>query len=242
MRRASALLIGNELLSGKIADTNLLILARCLRGLGIALRRVVMILDDPDVIASDVKSLAATHDLVFTSGGIGPTHDDVTVEGVARAFGVTVIRDHEMERRIRSHYGATCTESHLLHARVPEGARLVSTPDMPWPTVVMRNVWLLPGVPEVFRMKMRHVETLLGGDAPFVSFAVFTTLDESDLKPLLDGVVATYGDVDIGSYPRWHDPEYQTKLTFDGIDEARARAARDAFAACLPPATVVRIV
>ena len=105
----------------------------------------------------------------------------------------------------------------------------------------MNNVWVLPGVPEVFRMKMRHVETVLGGDVPFVSFAVFTTLEESDLKPLLDTVVAAYRDVDIGSYPKWHDPEYQTKLTFDGLDEARARAARDAFAAGLPPATVVRL-
>ena len=137
----------------------------------------------------------------------------------------------EIEALIRRYYGERTTEAHLLMARVPEGARLVATPSVPWPTVVMRNVWVLPGVPEVFRMKLPHVRGELGGGAPFFSRAVFTRLDEGDLKPLLDRVVAAHGDVEIGSYPKWHDAEYRTKLTFDGLDEARVRAARDAFVA-----------
>ena len=87
MRTAAALIIGNELLSGKIAEQNLVVLARTLRPLGILLRRVVMILDEIDVIAHEVKELASTHDVVFTSGGVGPTHDDLTIQGVAQAFG-----------------------------------------------------------------------------------------------------------------------------------------------------------
>ena len=241
MRSASALIIGNELLTGKVAEGNLIVLARLLRTLGIQLRRVVMILDDVETIAREVKSLSEAFDVVFTSGGIGPTHDDVTIEGVARAFGVRVVHAPEIERLIVSHYRDGCTTNHLLLARVPEGARLVSTPRSPWPTVVMRNVWVLPGVPEVFRMKMLHVESVLGVDTPYVSFAVFTTLEESELKPLLDDVVAAHREVDIGSYPKWSDPEYKTKLTFDGLDAAKARAARDAFAAGLPEATLVRI-
>src|SRR5436305_750939 len=152
MRSAAALIIGNELLSGKIAEGNLIVLARELRGIGVLLRRVVMILDDIDVIAAEVRALSAAHDFVFTSGGVGPTHDDLAMEGVARAFDARVVIAPELEQLIRGYYADRCTEGHLLMARVPEGARLVASAAVPWPTVVMRNVWVLPGVPEVFRM------------------------------------------------------------------------------------------
>jgi molybdenum cofactor synthesis domain-containing protein len=240
MRSAAALIIGNELLSGKIAEGNLIVLARELRGIGVLLRRVVMVLDDIEVIAAEVRALSAAHDVVFTSGGVGPTHDDLTVEGVARAFDAPVVIAPELAQMIRGYYGERCTEGHLLMARVPEGARLVSSAAVPWPTVVMRNVWVLPGVPEVFRMKIPHIHGELAGDAPFVSAAVFTTLDEGDIKTLLDTVVAAHPAVEIGSYPKWHDPEYRTKLTFDGIDVVRVHAARDAFLAGLPAGTLVR--
>ena len=240
MRTAAALIIGNELLSGKIAECNLQGLARELRALGVRLERAVMVLDDVAVIAREVAELSAKHDVVFTSGGVGPTHDDLTMESVARAFGVGVVVAPELEQLIRRYYGERCTEGHLLMARVPEGARLISTEAVPWPTVVMRNVWVLPGVPEVFRMKLPHVRGELGVSAPFVSLAVFTTLDEGDIKELLDRVVAAHPEVEVGSYPKWHDPEYRTKLTFDGTDPARVSAARDAFLVELPAETLVR--
>jgi molybdenum cofactor synthesis domain-containing protein len=241
MRTAAALIIGNELLSGKIADANLLVLARALRSLGIRLRRVVMILDELDVIAEEVRALSAAHDVLFTSGGVGPTHDDVTIEGVARAFGAGVTISPEIDRLLRQYYGERITEGHLLMARIPEGARLVSSAKIPWPTVVMRNVWVLPGVPEIFQLKMPLIRAELAGDAPFISMAVFTSLDEGQIKALLDRVVIDHEDVDIGSYPKWSDPDYKTKLTFDGLIEARVRAARDAFARGLPEGAVVRI-
>jgi molybdopterin-biosynthesis enzyme MoeA-like protein len=220
---------------------NLLVLARLLRELGVLLVRAVVVLDDIEVIAREVRQLSRDYSVVFTSGGVGPTHDDVTIEGVARAFGAGVVTAPELEGLIRRHYGERTTEGHLLMARIPEGARLVSSAGVPWPTVVMRNVWVLPGVPEVFQMKMPHLRGELGGDAPFVSLAVFTRLDEGDIKPLLDRVVAAHGGVEIGSYPKWHDPEYRTKLTFDGLDEAAVRAARDAFVAGLPAEALVRV-
>lgn len=242
MRTAAALIIGNELLSGKIAEANLVVLARELRAIGVQLRRVVMILDEVDVIAREVKELSDAHDVVFTSGGVGPTHDDLTIEGVARAFGAAVVVSEAIAQMIRIAYGERLTDAHLLMARMPEGARLVSNERVPWPTVVMRNVWVLPGVPEVFQMKIPLLRAELAGDAPFVSLAVFTTLDEGHIKDLLDRVVEAHRDVDIGSYPKWNDPEYRTKLTFDGTDEPRVRAARDAFAAGLPEGSLVRII
>ena len=241
MRTAAALIIGNELLSGKIAEQNLVVLARTLRPLGILLRRVVMILDEIDVIAHEVKELASTHDVVFTSGGVGPTHDDLTIQGVAQAFGAGVTIAKELDDLLRAYYAERITEGHLLMARVPEGARLVSTGTIQWPTVVMKNVWVLPGVPEIFKMKMPLVREDLGSDTPFISMAVFTDLDEGQIKDLLDLTVAAHPSVEIGSYPKWNDPDYKTKLTFDGTDDARVRAARDSFAAGLPPASLLRI-
>jgi molybdenum cofactor synthesis domain-containing protein len=241
MRTAAALIIGNELLSGKIAEGNLLVLARELRGMGVLLKRVVMVLDDLETIAREVRELSVAHDVVFTSGGVGPTHDDLTIESVARAFGAGVVMSPEVERMIRGYYGERCTDGHLLMARIPEGARLVATDAVPWPTVVMKNVWVLPGVPEVFRMKLPHIRGELEGGVPFLSLSVYVTLDEGDIKPLLDRVVADHRHVEIGSYPKWHDPEYRTKLTFDGQDAPRVHAARDAFLAGLPMGALVRL-
>ena len=119
-------------------------------------------------------------------------------------------------------------------ALVPEGATLESTDEVRWPTIRFRNVWLMPGIPEVFKMKVPVILAKLGAGARFFSSAVFTQMDEGDLKPLLDAVVADYPDVEVGSYPKWADPTYRTKLTFDGKDEARVRGARDAFVATLP--------
>ncbi len=242
MRTAAALIIGNELLSGKIADLNLVVLARSLRALGIQLRRVTMTLDDTETIAAEVRALAASHDFLFTSGGVGPTHDDLTIEAVALAFGVPVVASPPMEEMLRRYYGERITEGHLFMARIPDGARLASSERVPWPTVVMKNVWLLPGIPEIFQMKIPLIEQELAGDAPFRSLAVLTRHDEGQIKALLDQVVADHPSVEIGSYPKWNDAEYKTKLTFDGTSEREVRAARDAFASGLPEGALVRVI
>ncbi len=234
LRTAAALVVGNELLSGKVQDENVVALARTLRGLGIRFERVVMVLDDIETIASQVRELAARYTVVFTSGGVGPTHDDLTVRGVAEAFGVRIVRSERMEAMLRAHYGERCTEGHLAMAEIPEGAELLSTAEITWPATVMRNVWLLPGVPEIFRMKLAIVRERLSGGAAFLSRAVYTKMDEGDLKPLLDAVVAAHPDVEVGSYPKWSDPSYRTKLTFDGRDRAAVEAALEAFVRLLP--------
>lgn len=241
MRTAAALIIGNELLSGKIADSNVVVLARALRSLGIVFRRVVMVLDEIDVIANEVRALSSSHDFLFTSGGVGPTHDDVTIDAIARSFGVEAISSPPMVQMLREYYGDRLTEGHLRMARIPEGARLASNPHMPWPAIIMQNVWVLPGVPEIFQAKMPLVRELIGSDKPFVSFAVYTTLDEGTLKPMLDEVVRDHSDVEIGSYPRWGGNDYRTKLTFDGLDAERVGRARDAFASSLPAESIVKI-
>jgi molybdenum cofactor synthesis domain-containing protein len=233
-RTAAALIIGNELLSGKVQEQNLIVLARTLRELGIELSRVVMVSDEVESIAREVSALAAAHDQVFTSGGIGPTHDDVTIEAVARAFGVPVVPHPRLESMLRDYYRERCSDCHLRMALLPEGAELIASEEVRWPSIVMRNVWILPGIPEVFRMKMPLLGLRLGGGIPFRSRTVYTKLDEGDLKPLLDRVVAGHPAVAVGSYPKWQDPAYKTKLTFDGRDEQAISAAVKEFLSLLP--------
>jgi molybdenum cofactor synthesis domain-containing protein len=240
-KNAALLIIGNEILSGKIAEANLRVLARTLGSIGVRLERAVTVLDDRASIAAEVSALAERFDVVFTSGGVGPTHDDVTVDAVAHAFGVEVTSSAEIEALLRSYYGDKLTDGHLLMARVPVGAELVTTDEMPWHTIVMHNVWILPGVPQIFQMKMQVVRTLLAGGVAFQSVAVYTTLDEGHLKPLLDRVVADHPDVEVGSYPKWHEPRYRTKVTFDSRDLALCECARDALLALLPDEALVRI-
>ncbi|CAN5617063.1 molybdopterin-binding protein [soil metagenome] len=234
-KTAAVLILGNELLSGKVEEKNLTVLARMLRVQGVKLVRVVMIGDDLDAISAEVKTLAKAHDWLFTSGGVGPTHDDVTIEAVAKAFGVPVDFSPDLEAMIRAHYKERTTPGHLRMALIPHGAALETTPEVWWPTVRLANVFCLPGIPEVFRMKLPVVAARIGKSPSFLTAAVYTKMDEGDLKPLLDQVVRDFPDIDVGSYPQWQNPDYKTKLTFDGRDASRVDAARDAFVGILPP-------
>jgi molybdenum cofactor synthesis domain-containing protein len=241
LRTAAALIIGNEILSGKIADQNSVVLARALRSLGVTLVRAHVVADELSTIRDEVRALSERFDFLFTSGGVGPTHDDVTVDAVAAAFGVGVETSGIMEKLLREYYGDRVSDGHLRMARIPVGARLIQSHHIPWPTVVMHNVWVLPGVPQIFAMKMAVIKDELGADRPFVSMAVVTTMDEGELKPSIDAVVSAHPEVEVGSYPRFRDPEYKTKVTFDGLDPALVRDARDAFVRLVPPQAVVRL-
>lgn len=233
-RTAAALIIGNELLTGKVEDQNVSHLAKSLFALGIVLRRVVVCPDEVEVIVDDLDLLRRHHDLVFTSGGVGPTHDDVTLDAVARAFGLPRVRDPRLEALLRDHLGARVTEQHLLMADIPEGAELVSDASSRWPTVLVDNVFVLPGVPAIFRRKLRAIEERLEGDTPFVSRALATRSDEGELAPLLVELDRAFPQVTIGSYPRWLESGYRLVITFDGRAPAEVERAVEALRAALP--------
>jgi molybdenum cofactor synthesis domain-containing protein len=231
---AACLLIGNELLSGKTRDENLHALAQTLRSLGIDLLRAVFVKDERAAIEREVRELCSAHDVVFTSGGVGPTHDDVTVSAVAGAFGVDTVAAPELERLLVREYGPERGATYAPMTLVPRGARLVATDDVRWPTIVMHNVWLLPGVPHIFRMKLSVVKRELEGPVTFYSRSAYTGLDETDLKRALDETVARFPDILVGSYPKWADSGYRTQVTFDGSDPSLVRAALDDFCMRLP--------
>jgi molybdenum cofactor synthesis domain-containing protein len=241
-RTAAALIIGNEILTGKIQETNMRELATELFALGISLERVVICRDDVDVIAADLAELRRRYDLVFTTGGVGPTHDDVTHRAVAQSFGRRIARHPDLEALIRGWLGDRCTEGHLLMADLPEGATLMSSREVRWPTVVIENVFVLPGLPKVFRMKLPGLrDHLRGAEAPFLSRAVYTLCDEGELAQPMAEVAARHSDVSIGSYPVTDRVDYRVKLTIDGTDAGSIERAWSALRAFIPRDKLVEI-
>jgi molybdenum cofactor synthesis domain-containing protein len=231
---ASALLIGSELLSGKVQEANLHALATTLRSLGINLQRVNIVPDTLATIVADLRTLEAQHDLVVTSGGVGPTHDDLTMQAVSEAFHAKLYENQQLVGKLQRVYRDRLTPAHLRMALVPEGANVVVSDEVPWPTIVLGKVWILPGVPELFKVKLLALREQVRGKAQFHTRAVFTKLDEGELKPLLDRIVANYPDVDVGSYPKWFDPSCTTKVTLDGTSKQSVDDALRDLLALLP--------
>jgi molybdenum cofactor synthesis domain-containing protein len=240
-QRAAFLVIGNEILTGKVVEENVPFLARELFALGVALVRVIVCPDDEATVASDLRALAAAHDVVFTSGGVGPTHDDITIPAVARAFDKPVVRAAHLEAMIRAHFGERTTEGHLRMAEIPEGAELVASERMPWPVLHVQNVWVLPGVPQIFRAKFELLRDRLVKGAPFHTRAIYTRCDEGEIAALLAEIETRFSGVLVGSYPKLHDPEYTVKVTFDGRDLALVTQALAALEAALPAERIVRV-
>ena len=241
-RSAAMLIIGNEILTGKIQETNMRDLAGELFDLGIVLDRAVICRDDVDTIARDLSDLRKRFDLVFTTGGVGPTHDDVTHRAVANSFGIPIVRSPELTDLIRGLLGERCSEGHLLMADIPEGARLLKSEDVRWPTIVMDNVFVLPGLPKVFRLKLPALREYLKGDElPFLSEAVYTLCDEGELARPLAELADLHDAVSIGSYPVSDRSDYRVKLTIDGRDPGRVERATEALRAVIPQGKLVEI-
>ena len=239
-RRAGIILIGNEILSGKIRDTNAHWLCSELRGLGVDVRRITVIPDEVDLIATEVASFCAAFDVVFTSGGVGPTHDDVTMEGVARALGVRVVRDERLVALIRRHARGPLNEARMRMAEVPEGAELVGGDERMFPTVQAGNVYVLPGVPEIFRAKFEALRERFR-DAPFHLVSVFVDMPEGTLADYLNGLVGRHPGLLCGSYPEFSHPEYKVKVTLESKDRGLMERAVEDFLSRLPNESVVRV-
>src|SRR5579884_2407614 len=159
-KTAAIVVIGNEILSGKTQDENALFLARELRELGVDLRKISVIPDELDLIAAEVRGFSAEFDFVFTTGGVGPTHDDVTMDGIAIAFGQKIRRHPELEAILRHYYNADLIEGNLRMADVPDGARLVGGKGMWFPVVAGENVFIFPGVPEILQRKFNRIKEM----------------------------------------------------------------------------------
>jgi molybdenum cofactor synthesis domain-containing protein len=239
-KTAGIILIGNEILSAKIADVNAAYLCRELRGLGVEVRRISVIPDEVEVIAQEVARASRDYDLVFTSGGVGPTHDDVTIEGVARALAVKVVRHEHLVAILAGYYGDRLNEAHLKMAETPDGAELVGGEPLRFPTVVMKNVYILPGVPEIFRQKFDAIRERFR-DAPIHLRNVFVRIGEGTLAPHLNGLLADFPTLLLGSYPEFSNPEYKVKVTLESRDQGYLEQALAELLRRLPAGALVKV-
>jgi molybdenum cofactor synthesis domain-containing protein len=225
-KTAGIIIIGDEILTGKVREDNAFFMTRELWMRGIPVSRISVIPDLVDEISSEVRDFANRYDYVFTSGGIGPTHDDVTIEGIARAFGVRKVVHEEMERILSVKIGAL-TAAQLRMAEVPEGADILGVEDLSLPVIRFRNVFILPGIPQLLRQKFMVIEKLFQG-IPISIRRLYLRENESKLAPLLSEVAAKYPSVKIGSYPVMENSEYNVMVTLESVEpEALGRSFDD---------------
>jgi molybdenum cofactor synthesis domain-containing protein len=217
MTTAAAVIIGNEILTGKFPDENgPWLIARC-RKLGVDLQRVAIIADEPETIAAEVRQSAASADYVFTTGGIGPTHDDVTMEGVAAAFGRDLVSSPEIEALIRARTNGNVTPDVLRMAVIPSGCVLWQSNPNRFPVVVCENVLIFPGVPRYFQAKFNDIAHRLGG-VPMASRQLRTLAHESTIAAPLREAARRWPDVSVGSYPRFEDDPVSVIVALDSRD------------------------
>jgi len=227
---AALVVIGDEILSGRTQDRNVGQVATWLNDHGIRLAEVRIIPDDLDRIGETINELRARHDYLFTTGGIGPTHDDITVDAIAQAFGVPVIVHPDARRILEDYYRdrpGGLTDARLRMARTPDGAELLLNPSSGAPGVKMGNVYILAGVPHIAASMLEALTGKLEGGRPIVSVTVGARAPESDVADLLRETEEAHPGVAIGSYPFFKDGKYGANFVIRSDDGELARTTGD---------------
>jgi molybdenum cofactor synthesis domain-containing protein len=237
---AGIVIIGNEVLSGKTQDTNSHFLCQELRALGVEVRRIVVIPDDISTIAAEVIAYSRQFDLVFTTGGVGPTHDDVTIAGIAQGFGVRVLRHPQLERRLRERHGDSVNDARLRLADVPEGAELVGDGSYLTRVVKLHNVYILPGIPQIMRHLFLSIKESFR-ESPFFLKVVYIKERESAIAANLNRLLEDFPDLLLGSYPVLNIPEYKVKVTLESKDRDYLNRALEKLLESLPTEAVQQV-
>lgn len=225
---AAMLVIGDEILSGRTRDANMHHLAGQLSACGIDLQEVRVIGDDPDAIMGATRALAAAYTHVFTSGGIGPTHDDITAENIARAFDRPISVRADARAMLQAHYdkrGTRMNEARLRMARIPEGAVLIDNPVSAAPGFILENVHVMAGVPAIFEAMLASILPTLTGGAPLASRSADIIRGEGDIAGPLADLANKYTDLSFGSYPFQREGIFGAQIVIRGGDAARVDAA-----------------
>ena len=225
---AAMLVIGDEILSGRTRDSNMHHLAGELTAKGVDLREVRVVSDDRDAIVGAVQALSDAHDHVFTSGGIGPTHDDVTADCIAAAFGAPIDVRADARAILAEHYeraGTELNEARLRMARIPDGAALIDNPVSAAPGFTLKNVHVMAGVPAVFEAMVASVLPTLTGGAALISKTLRIDRGEGDIAGPLGALAAAFPDLSMGSYPFQKDGKYGAHIVIRGTDEDQVDAA-----------------
>lgn len=228
---AALIIIGNEVLSGRTHDKNLPHLAEKLNEAGIKMVEARVIPDIPETIVATVQTLSAQVDYVFTTGGIGPTHDDITADCVAEAFGVPLLEHPEARRRLEIHYknsGHELNEARLRMARVPEGGTLIDNPVSAAPGFRIGNVHVMAGVPKIMQAMLDGILPTLTGGRPMQAVTIRSSMAEGHVAAGLGRLAEAYPSVDIGSYPAWTQTAFKLSIVLRSQDEADLAACADA--------------
>jgi FAD synthetase len=240
MPTAALLVIGNEILSGKVVDTNSPFLATELRALGVDLERILTIADEIDLIAREVRSMSENHDYVFTSGGIGPTHDDLTMDAIAKAFGRDLELNRSMVERMERHQGTPANESQRKMAMIPSGSQVIDAGDLWFPVVIVENVHIFPGIPALLQKKFRSIRDRFRG-VPFQLARVYVKRPESDIADHLNDLLTDFPDLMLGSYPKIEERDYRVLLTLESRDADYLGRARESLLARLDEDAIFKV-
>ena len=237
---AALVVIGDEILSGRTEDRNVAQVATFLNRQGIRLAEVRIVPDDELSIGEAVNALRVAHDYLFTTGGIGPTHDDITVDSIAAALGVPVVVHPQARGILEDYYRdrGGVSDARLRMARVPEGAELIPNPVSGAPGVRVGNIYILAGVPHIAANMLEALDGALEGGRPMVSVTLGAFAAESEVADLLRETEAAHQGVAIGSYPFFKDGRYGANFVMRSEDEDAARRCNDELAGKLAEAGV----
>lgn len=239
---AAALVIGDEILSGRTKDKNIGSIAEHLNSIGIALREVRVVADDETAIIEAVNALRARYTYVFTTGGIGPTHDDITADCMAKAFGVGIGVDERAVTLMRPAYakrGLELTPARLRMARIPDGASLIANAVSIAPGFMIGNVIVMAGVPAIMDAMLRDATQHLRTGPKMNAVTIVVERPEADVADLLRTHQAAFPDVVMGSYPAFNDGRYKADLVLRSADPQRLAAAADGLRAALARAGLI---
>lgn len=231
---AAMLVIGDEILSGRTRDSNLHHLAGELTRHGIRLAEARVVADDHAAIVAAVNDLRQAWDHVFTSGGIGPTHDDITADAIAAAFGVGITHRKDAMDLLAAHYARAGLEFNAARqrmARIPDGAALIDNPVSVAPGFTLGNVHVMAGVPNIFQSMVASVLPTITGGAPLLSQSLRVMRGEGEIAEAFGRLAADFPDLSMGSYPFQVNGAYGTNLVIRGTDAARIDAAMTRLAA-----------
>lgn len=225
---AALVVIGDEILSGRTQDANIAYVARWLNVQGIRLKEARVVPDDAQAIGDAVKACLKACDYVFTTGGIGPTHDDITVDAIASAFGLEVVFHPDAVRMLENYYGEGLTDARLRMARVPKGAELLDNPETGAPGIRCGRLFIMAGVPTITRGMLRGLDGKLAGGRPVKSLGIGAWVAESRVAPLLKEVQDTHHGVQVGSYPFWKEGRSGANFVLRSVDGGRLEEAAHA--------------
>jgi len=240
LKTAGIIIIGNEILSGKVTDINSPYLCKELRNLGVEVKQIITIPDTPEIIGKTALDFSECFTWVFTSGGIGPTHDDITVASIARGFGTKLFESPQIIEAIHNFHGESMTNAHRKMAMIPEGSQLVEYAKGRVPQLQFHNIFVFPGIPELLKSRFFGIKERFR-TTPIVLKQIFLKVDEGEIADSLDETQDAFPQLMLGSYPVISGTDYNVNLTLECRDNEYLEKAFNFLCERLPEECVLRV-